>query len=358
MTNSNEHKLPIKIGLFADIGLGDGLLWLILANNLQRCGYKASLYSNNIYQLRSWLKIDVKKLEYDKPDNGYTDFIAALDKFDLIIAETSSLIRRIYKEFPETLRQRLVFISMKHRLDAELIFNYSLQNFTAAKQADQAKQLYQMACAASGCAVGALPGVSLVNKMTFFCGNILEVKDATSDPSIFVPPGLSYRRYPKRVTIHPTSANPNKNWPPDRYINLARQLKDIGWDPVICVAPNEWDEWNNKVKEEFALPKFADITALASFMYESGYMIGNDSGPGHLASCLKIPALIVWKRFNDRRWQPGWFFTELVSMPFKIPFVYNTKYWHYFVPVKKVVKQFQVLVKKHAKYFSSRTATC
>ena len=354
MSNTN-----ITIGLFADIGVGDGLLWLILANNLQRCGYEVCLYSNNIYQLRNWFpKIALQKLECDKPGNGYTDFIAELGKFDLIIAETSSLIRRIYTEFPETLRQCLVFISMKHRLDAELTFTYSLQDFATGKQADQAKLLYQMACAASGCAVGSLPGLSLVNKMTFFCGNILGIDAATCDPGVVVPKGLSYRKYPKRVTLHPTSANPNKNWPPEKYISLARRLKDGGWEPVMCVAPNEWDEWNEKLKGELELPKFASLDALASFIYESGYMIGNDSGPGHLASCLKIPTLIVWKRFNDRRWQPGWFFAELVSMPFKIPFIYNTKYWHYFVPVKKVVKQFQLLVKKHAKFFSSRIAAC
>lgn len=353
---TKKSESIIKIALMPARGLGDSLLFLILANNLRRCGYEISFYSNNIYELQSWVpNISAFKFLNSK-EQSISDLNHELSQYDLIIADTGSILRYKCNELPKELFCRIVFINMENQIERNLIFQYSPDNFSTVKQQAVKDELSRIANAAGGCSIGALPGHPLVNKMAFFCREIVGMQESTCYSGMVAPDNLTYRKYSKRVTIHPTSSSPRRNWPPDRYISLARQLKVLGWEPVMCVAPNEWDEWNEKLKGEVELPKFTDLKSLASFMYESGYMIGNDSGPGHLASCLKIPALIVWKKFNDRRWQPGWFFTELVSSPFKIPFV-HTYYWYYLVPVKKVIKQFQFLVKKHAKYFSSRTAT-
>lgn len=355
-TKTNDPKRRIRIALMPARGLGDSLLFLILANNLQRCGYEISFYSSMIYELRNWVpNIFVSKF-INNTEHSIADINNEMSRYDLIIADTGSVLRYQCVGLSKELFQRIVFINMENQIERNLIFQYGPDNFLTVTQQAIKNELCKIANAAGGCSIGALPGHPLVNKMTFFCGDVLGIKDSSCDSGMVVPPGLSYRKHPKRVTIHPTSSSPRRNWPSDKYIALARRLKSLDWELVICVAPNEWGEWNDKLNSEFELPEFSDLNALAGFMYESGYMIGNDSGPGHLASCLKIPALIVWKKFNDRRWQPGWFFTELVSSPFKIPFV-HTYYWYYLVSVKKVIKQFQFLVTKHAKYFSSRTAT-
>lgn len=353
---TKKSESIIKIALIPARGLGDSLLFLILANNLRRCGYDMSFYSDNVYELHDWFpNLSALRFFNNKEQNiaGVSD---ELSQYDMIIADTGSVLRHQCMELPKELFQRIVFINMENQIERNLISQYSPDNFSTVKLQAAKDELCRIANAAGGCSIGALPGHPLVNKMAFFCREIVGMPESTCYSGIVPPDNLTYRKYSKRVTIHPTSSSPRRNWPPDRYVSLARQLKDMGWEPVICVAPSEWDEWNEKLKGDFDLPKFANLNALASFMYESGYMIGNDSGPGHLASCLKIPALIVWKKFNDRRWQPGWFFTELVSSPFKIPFV-HTYYWYYLVPVTKVIKQFQFLVKKHAKYVSSRATS-
>ncbi len=71
----------------------------------------------------------------------------------------------------------------------------------------------------------------------------------------------------------------------EKFLKVAAWLSREGYDPVFTVAPYEQSEWSG--------PLFPQLEDLASFLYESGAFLGNDSGTGHLASLLKIPHLII-----------------------------------------------------------------
>lgn len=38
--------------------------------------------------------------------------------------------------------------------------------------------------------------------------------------------------------------------------------------------------------DAFLIPHFSNVRELAAYLYESGYIIGSDSGVGHLAAAL------------------------------------------------------------------------
>ena len=124
---------------------------------------------------------------------------------------------------------------------------------------------------------------------------------ATSDNGFTPPEGLVYRRNTKRVIIHATSGNHLRNWPLEKFNKVAEWLKAKGYEPVF-------------------LPVFPSLEELASFIYESAFFIGNHSGPGHIASCLHIPHIIIGtEERHMRHWRPGWKKGSVIVPPRWIP---------------------------------------
>ncbi len=144
----------------------------------------------------------------------------------------------------------------------------------------------------------------------------------TKDNGLKVAPHLTYRRFPKRVVLHTTSGDVEKNWPEAKFRQLALLLEKGGFEPVFLGR----------------LPTLDDV---AELLYESGFFIGNDSGPGHLASCLGIPTLTL---NAIRLWHPGWG-PGLVVPPPKL----LSRHWKTLLQPKKVWAQFQNLVKSFHK---------
>ncbi|MCI5138069.1 MAG: lipopolysaccharide heptosyltransferase family protein, partial [Candidatus Electrothrix sp. AR1] len=84
------------------------------------------------------------------------------------------------------------------------------------------------------------------------------------------------------------------------------------------------------------------------FLYESGFFIGNDSGGGHLASCLDIPVLSIHGRKGKSRvWRPGWGQVEVVTPLINvIGGSLRQHFWKYFLSVSAVERGFERLTKQ------------
>lgn len=158
------------------------------------------------------------------------------------------------------------------------------------------------------------------------------------DNGLRPPEGVMYRRHAKRVAIHPTSTMASKNWPRKKFLEVAEWLKGEGYDPVFVTAPGEREEWGSA-----NLPTLED---LASFLYESGGFVGNDSGPGHLASYFGLPYLIIGQQERQMRlWRPGWHPGAILTAPSWIPnwkgLRIRDEKWQWFVSTKNVIKMLQ-----------------
>jgi heptosyltransferase-3 len=153
---------------------------------------------------------------------------------------------------------------------------------------------------------------------------------ANTHNGITPPPALIHRKFAKRVVIHTTSRDPKKNWDLGKFSYCAEKLKQEGYEPTF-------------------LPQFSTLDELFAFLYESGYFLGNDSGPGHIASCLNIPHLIIGTSEKHMRlWRPGWAPGEIVVPPSWIPNLkgirFREKHWKRFISVGKVMNRFQKMV--------------
>jgi heptosyltransferase III len=138
---------------------------------------------------------------------------------------------------------------------------------------------------------------------------------ATSETGLAPPPHLTFRKYPRTV-LHTSSGKVDANW--SRFSALETYLKKHHFEPTI-------------------LPLFPTLSELFAFLYESSAFIGNDSGPGHVASCLGLPHVILGKNAEQMRlWRPGWRKGAILTAP-----RFAKAYWHYFIPCSSVRKALQ-----------------
>lgn len=147
-------------------------------------------------------------------------------------------------------------------------------------------------------------------------------------------PDVSFRRHPKRIAIHPTSTQEERNWPRGSFCLLMEKLKKRGFDPVFTVSPKERAGWN--------APYFPNLESLTTFLYESGGFIGNDSGLAHIASYLGLPYLVIGKSYQHMQlWKPGWKPGHVLTPPrWSSYFKLTRENWKIFITVQSVFKSF------------------
>lgn len=186
---------------------------------------------------------------------------------------------------------------------------------------------------------------SWLSHQEFFLKSVFGLENPQLISSMKPPEGLFYRKNMTQVVIHPTSLKEEKNWPSEKFIQLAQELVLGGYQPVFCVAENEKTFWQIKLKP-LNLPLLViPLKDLAAVIYESGYFIGNDSGIAHMAPALGIPSLKIFDRTSRALfWSGGWHNARSVT-PWPIPTRYlRIKYWKACLSVSRVKRAFNQLV--------------
>lgn len=281
--------------IFAE-GLGDGLIYMVLANNLFHNNYRITVFSNVLYQMRNWFpSIVVKQLPEDEGAE------AEFKKYDLVVI-TDLLRAHKYEQY-------LTNIFVLH------------------------KGLFDSKC-------------SMVENLVNVCKKQFKLKGVVNDNGIVIPGSqLLYRKYNKRVILHPTSKDPKKDWPANKYIKLARYLQKENFQPIFTVSPDERQQWLEKIGSEFEVPLFHTINDLANYVYESGYMIGNDSGVGHLAANLRVPTLSLFStKSRAKLWRPGWGGGSVITPSLYLSGRKFKHLWKQALTVNRVFKAFKKLV--------------
>jgi len=94
------------------------------------------------------------------------------------------------------------------------------------------------------------------------------------------------------IAIHPFSGSPRKNWPLDRYQELARQMDcPVQW----CAGPEEQLE---------GAVRILDLYDLACWLATARLYIGNDSGITHLAAAVGVPVVAIFGPTDPAVWAP------------------------------------------------------
>jgi len=121
--------------------------------------------------------------------------------------------------------------------------------------------------------------------------------------------GVPAEERSKVIILHPGSGSKKKAWPLERFLDLARSLRDpIGSKMLIVLGPAEGPD----VRKAFegvgpdapVLAKGLTLLQLASVMEGCRCFIGNDSGISHMAAALGLPTVAIFGPTDQRVWSP------------------------------------------------------
>ncbi len=294
------------------MGLGDGLIALVLSNNLRLNGAQVTTFHPSLQGLQAWFPhLPIQPFPYEQDlDKALADF----DQFFLIYEKTSwmqAVLSYCQNRFPEKTTVLNPIATMKR--------DYPYWE-TGKFQGNW----------------------TFVDNLVQFCRDSLSLKNTTRDNGIHPPSDVVLRRFPKRVIIHPTSSRPGKNWPEAKFVALSKKLQAQGWEPVFALTKDERATWDIKQVEA---PQIHSLTELTTLVAESGAMIGNDSGIGHLASCLGLPTLTICRNSMVAKfWRPAWAQGVVVSPYLWIPNVKGLRlrdqHWKRWITTRRVLNQF------------------
>ncbi len=94
-----------------------------------------------------------------------------------------------------------------------------------------------------------------------------------------------------------------KQWPTERYGEVARELAAEGIEPLINFGPGEEDMARETVLAAGgkARPLGATLAQLIAVTRRASLFIGGDTGPMHLASVLRVPVVALFGPTNPAR---------------------------------------------------------
>ncbi|HSX37671.1 MAG TPA: glycosyltransferase family 9 protein [Chlamydiales bacterium] len=265
-----------RAGVFCHNGLGDGVNCLVLSHNLHLNGWEVETFQNTIGSMQEWFP-HLHLQPY--PDlSCLPKILNSYDRFFVVQNDTSEFVLKLIQEgkrrFPNKLKVIYLYPS-KHIVNEPYYSDCLIQ-----------------------------PHLSIAENLFLFCQNILHLPQLTKSNGFIAPSDLISRKHSRRIVVHPTSARESRNWPKEKFVKLALHLKRKGYEPVFVPGGlKEKNGWKDVENLGFQIPVFSTLNLLARFIYESGYLIGNDSGLGHLASALGVPTLTFCRR---KKWADMW----------------------------------------------------
>ncbi len=139
---------------------------------------------------------------------------------------------------------------------------------------------------------------------------LLGVKTPDKSISLGKLPVCKNPKYAEAVVIHPFTSDPVKQWPIERFQQLAKDLSNQGGLRVLIVGKDEgggreFDDLGNNI---INLINKTTLVGLAQVLKQCKLLISCDSGPMHLAVAVGTPVVALFR--NDlvgktsKRWGP------------------------------------------------------
>jgi len=307
-----------RAGVFCHNGLGDGVNCLVLSNNLHLNGWKVDTYQNVIGSMQNWFP--------HLPVQSYPNLeqlpkiLQAYDSFFVVQNDTDPFVLKLIEEGKRRFPERL-----------KVIYLYPSKHIV--------NEPYYADCLTD-------PRLSIAENMRLFCQKILHLPKLTKSNGFIPLPELELRKYKKRIAVHPTSARVTRNWPKEKFTKLALFMKNKGYEPVFIPGSKDAKEWREMGVE---VAEFPSLDALARYLYESNYLIGNDSGLGHLASALGVPTLTFCRRKTwANMWAPSFQKGIVLTPSSLIPNIsglrLRDRHWQKFITGRMAERAFNRLV--------------
>lgn len=94
------------------------------------------------------------------------------------------------------------------------------------------------------------------------------------------------------VLVHTGAAQPVRVWPLDRYREVVRRLRDLGYEVRVACDPSQLNWWQGVGETQAEAP--SSVTRLWEIAQSAGAFFGNDSGPAHLAAISGVPTFTLF----------------------------------------------------------------
>lgn len=319
--------MSLHVAIIASAGLGDGLIQMVIANNLLLNACRVTFFNDHIHELRTYFP-SVRA----KPYPAYDRLLDEVADADVVLYDAySPFMQRIPADLDRWFETNAVGYSAAH---AEPIHRSitagRLAGLSRPEHAGETRRFVGLnrSLRDGGPRLNRKPvSRQLADRVV----RLLELDRKTYSNGFTLAAG-DHGSKPLKVSIHPTSSNPAKSWLPERFLELADGLKRDGWNPVLTVAPGERARWLELAGDRLAVPELPTTRHLADCLADSVAFVGNDSGGSHLASCIGLPTLMIYKRWRrDPPWRPGWAQPRIVY-----PYRFSTKDWQRHLPVARV----------------------
>ncbi len=304
--------------VFSHQGLGDGINLLALSHNLHLNGWQVVTYHNTLGQMASWFPhLEIRPY----PEAAYIGTL--LVEYDCIFVvhnDTDPFILSLVKEGKRRCPDK---IKIFYFYPSTRVVNEPYYKDTQVN-----------------------PKWTILKNICRFCENTLHLSKVVYANGMIPPERWQYRKYPKRVVIHPSSSRLSRNWPEERFLEVAKHLEDREYQ--VTWIPGAQGVYFDKIPKE-SVGHFCHLSELAGYIYESGFLIGNDSGLGHLAASLKIPTITICRRKTHAQlWRPAFSNVGVVvTPPSWVPNLkglrWRDRYWKYLIRPDRVLKIFNQL---------------
>ena len=301
-------------------GLGDGLMMMVASDRLKRHGYKVITMNDHLGGLSDWFPGHL--FEKELPLKAYAEYVKY---FDLVIlqndnTEKSKTIIQLHRK--GIIRSLSIFYSSYEEKKHPPLTSWDI--------------VFD-------------PSRPMVENIAKAIAILLRAKEISRNNGIVSPSHLHFRRFERRVIIHPTASTIDRMWPIDSFLLLASKLKKLDFDPIFCLSIQEKQKFGSLIQREFFSPTIENLGDLASLIFESGYVIGNESGIVHLGSNLQIPTLVIASQERRiRLWRPGWRLGGVITPPSWIPnwkfLRMREKYWRKWITPGAVKSKFDQLI--------------
>jgi ADP-heptose:LPS heptosyltransferase len=134
----------------------------------------------------------------------------------------------------------------------------------------------------------------------------LEFPITTADEREAARAGLDGRPF---ALLHPGATSPSRRWSLERWARVGDALTDRGVAVAITGVPGE-EPLVEQVRDLMRKPSIdlcgrTSLGAFAAVVRDATLLVGNDSGPAHLAAAVGTPSVVVFLAGDPVRWAHG-----------------------------------------------------
>ena len=104
------------------------------------------------------------------------------------------------------------------------------------------------------------------------------------------------------ILIHPGSGSVQKNFEPDFYLFIARELQNQNFTNINFVLGPCEQHLKSRFTSDYQIIEPGSLLELAQTISRGQLFIGNDSGVTHLSALLGTPSIALYKNTDPRVW--------------------------------------------------------